>query len=157
VRGGDYEANQVLVKNGMCFTYYVRSNVCLPVKDGTRSSFSKYRNPSSGILAESGQNVQPRNGKHAIVEVILKSNDFLREETQYVEACTSFYEFSGTKKLAGWVGYWTPTLPHSRLSASHHRMPPHECTFQFGAIHPVWRAVLNAKTGTSIKISSKSK
>jgi hypothetical protein len=36
-------------------------------------------------------------------------------------------------------------------------MPPHECTSQFGAICPVWRAVLNAKTGTSIKISSKSK
>jgi hypothetical protein len=50
------------------------------------------------------------------VEVIVKSNDFLREETHtkptvvepfdpYVEECTSFYEFSGTKKLAGWVGY----------------------------------------------------
>jgi hypothetical protein len=110
------EANQVPVKNGMCFTYYVRSNVCLPVKDLTCYSFSKYRNPSSGIPAESGQNVQPRNGKHVNVEVIVKSNDFLREETHtkptvvepfdpYVEECTSFYEFSGTKKLAGWVGY----------------------------------------------------
>ena len=45
--GGDYEANQVPVKNGTCFTYYVHSNVCLPVKHGTRSGFSKYRNPSS--------------------------------------------------------------------------------------------------------------
>ena len=45
---GDYEANQVPVMNGTCFTYYVHSNVCLPVKNGkTRSGFSKYRNPSS--------------------------------------------------------------------------------------------------------------
>jgi hypothetical protein len=38
---------QVPVKNGTCFTYYVRSNACLPIKHGTRSGFSKYRNPSS--------------------------------------------------------------------------------------------------------------
>ena len=37
---------QVPVKNGTCFTFHVRSNVCPPVKHGTRSGFSKYRNPS---------------------------------------------------------------------------------------------------------------
>ena len=46
---------QVPVKNGMCFMYYVRSNVCLPVKrKGTLVPF--------GIPAESGRNVQPRPG-----------------------------------------------------------------------------------------------
>ena len=43
--GGDFEANQVPVKNGTCFTYYVRSNVCLPVKDGTHSAEFR-RNPA---------------------------------------------------------------------------------------------------------------
>ena len=50
LQGGDYEANQVPVKKGTCFMYYVHCNgiVCLlPVKHGTRSGFSKYRNPSS--------------------------------------------------------------------------------------------------------------
>jgi hypothetical protein len=37
---GDYEANQVPVKKGTCFTYYLHSNVvCLPV-NGTCSGFS---------------------------------------------------------------------------------------------------------------------
>jgi len=44
LRGGDYEANQVPVKNGTYFTYYVRSTVCLPVKDRTHFGFSKDRN-----------------------------------------------------------------------------------------------------------------
>ena len=44
---GDFEANQVPVLTGTCFTHYVHSNVSLPVKDRTRSCFSKYRNPSS--------------------------------------------------------------------------------------------------------------
>ena len=38
---------QVPVKNGTCFTYYVRSYVSLLVKHGTCSGFSKCRNPSS--------------------------------------------------------------------------------------------------------------
>ena len=37
---GDFEANQVPVKNGTCFTYYLHSNVCLPVNHGTCSGFS---------------------------------------------------------------------------------------------------------------------
>ncbi len=36
---------------------------------------------------------------------------------------TSFYKFSGTKWLAGWIGYWTHTQPHSCLSTSHSWMP----------------------------------
>jgi hypothetical protein len=45
----------------------------------------------------------------------------------YVETCTSFYVFSGPKKLSSWVCYWTPTQLHHRLSTSHCWMPlpPH--------------------------------
>jgi hypothetical protein len=42
----------------------------------------------------------------------------------YVEACTSFYKLSGTKKLAIWVVFWTPTQLHSRLSTSRLQTPP---------------------------------
>ena len=35
MRGGDYEANQVPVKNGTCFTYFVCTYVCIPSKHET--------------------------------------------------------------------------------------------------------------------------
>ena len=38
---------QVPVKTGTCFTYCVRTYVCIPVKDGTHSGFSKYWKPGS--------------------------------------------------------------------------------------------------------------
>ena len=38
---------QVPVKTGTCFTYCVRTYVCIPVKEGFHSSFSKYWNPGS--------------------------------------------------------------------------------------------------------------
>ena len=69
----------------------------------------------------------PTQSIHTIQQLglaISKSYEFNEPFDPYIEACTSFYEFLGTKKLASWVGYWTPTLPHSRLSASHHWMPP---------------------------------
>jgi hypothetical protein len=44
---GDYEANQVPVKNGTCFTYFVCRYVCLPSKHGMCSGFSKCQKPSS--------------------------------------------------------------------------------------------------------------
>ena len=38
---GDYEANQVPVKNGTCFTFFVCTHVCLPSKHGTVFRFFK--------------------------------------------------------------------------------------------------------------------
>ena len=78
-------------------------------------------------LARIRVNGQVANNNNILLNVLEVWYEFNEPFDPCVEACTSFYEFSGTKKLAGWVGYWTPTLPHSRLSASHHRMrpPPH--------------------------------
>ncbi len=45
--------------------------------------------------------------------------EFSQPTESYVETCTSFYMFSGLRLLTGWVGYWTPTQPHHRSSASH--------------------------------------
>jgi hypothetical protein len=42
----------------------------------------------------------------------------------YVETCTNFFMFSVLRVLTGWVGHWTPTQRHHRLSASHCQMPP---------------------------------
>jgi len=76
------------------------------------------------ICMEVAKNNNNNNNNNNILNVLEVWYEFNEPFDPYVEACTSFYEFSGTKKLAGWVGYWTPTLPHSRLSASHHRMRP---------------------------------
>jgi hypothetical protein len=80
-------------------------------------------------LARIRVNGQVANNNNILLNVLEVWYKFNEPFDPCVEACTSFYEFSGTEKLAGWVGYWTPTLPHSRLSASHHhhrmRPPPH--------------------------------
>ncbi len=33
----------------------------------------------------------------------------------YGQTCTSFYVFSGPKRLSGWVGYWTPTCTSQKV------------------------------------------
>jgi hypothetical protein len=52
---------------------------------------------------------------------------FIQPFGSYVETCTSFYIFSGPKKLSGWVCYWTPTQPHHRWSTSHCWTPSPPC------------------------------
>jgi len=61
------------------------------------------------ICMEVAKNNNNNNNNNNILNVLEVWYEFNEPFDPYVEACTSFYEFSGTKKLAGWVGYWTPT------------------------------------------------
>ncbi len=62
-------------------------------------------------------------GNYKKMFIIMQNYEFSQPPRSYVETCTSFYVFSGLRWLIGWVGYWTPTQPHHRLSAFYHPTP----------------------------------
>ena len=91
--------------------------------------------------------------------------EFSHPTESNIETCTSFYVFSGLRWLTGRVGYWTPTQPHHRSSASCHWMPLprhhylwhtiwNECTSWFSAIRVVRQEPVPFLNNTKLLLSS---